>query len=91
LNNWYADCRDDLPWWRITGQAYRKYFAVQPGGGVEALEDAVRADLIRLGSKEIGRRLGVTPRAVTACARRLGYRHVGPRAGGKWIAPEVRV
>lgn len=85
---WYDDCPDGYPWWRITGQAYRKYFTISEDGIVLDLVQAIREDLVCVGAGEIARQLGITPRAVAYRAKRLGFRFVGLRNRGRWIAPE---
>ena len=86
IQAWYENCNDGYPWWRITGQAYREYFAIPPGGGVETLDGAIARDLVLLGVRAIASRFGITGRPVQLRARKLGYRAVGTT--GHWIAPE---
>ena len=89
MTTWYDDCQDGYPWWRITGQVYWKYFAIPPGGGaIEELTETIHQDLVSVGAGTIARQLGLSPRAVAFRANRLGYRFIGPRTGGRWVAPK---
>ena len=85
IQAWYDDCRDGYPWWRITGQAYRKYFSVPAGGTVEGLEEAIAQELVLSGVRALTIRFGVTGRTILQRAHKLGYRPIGTT--GRWIAP----